>query len=114
VTGCEFTLALAYKAYLLVRRSGSQRYLIMAIAHGTALHNGPGKWKLRLLPASHSEALTIVGNNKAGEKAQPGVTASVSREVSIETKKFPKCCVHRLPAREFQVDYFHASAVLET
>ena len=129
MTRREFTLALAHKACLLVRHSGSQRHLIMAIAHGTALHNGPGKWKLRLLPASHSEALTIVGNNKAGEKAQPGVTASVSREVSIETsreteavsrevsietKKFPKCCVHRLPAREFQVDYFHASAVLET
>jgi hypothetical protein len=38
VTGCEFTLALAHKACLLVRCSGSQRHLIMAIAHGTALH----------------------------------------------------------------------------
>jgi adenosine/AMP kinase len=47
VTRCEFTLALAaHKAYLLVRHSGSQHHLIMAIAHstheiarGTALHN---------------------------------------------------------------------------
>jgi hypothetical protein len=46
VTRCEFTLALAHKAYLLIRRSGSQRHLRMAIAHGThaiargtALHN---------------------------------------------------------------------------
>jgi hypothetical protein len=38
VTRCEFTLALAHKAYSLVRRSGSQRHLIMAIARGTALH----------------------------------------------------------------------------
>jgi hypothetical protein len=38
VTGHEFTLALAHKACLLVRRSGSQHHLIMAIAHGTALH----------------------------------------------------------------------------
>jgi hypothetical protein len=35
VTGHEFTLALAHKACLLVRGSGSQRHLIMAIAHGT-------------------------------------------------------------------------------
>ena len=47
MTRGEFTLALAHKAYLLVRRSGSQRHLIMAIAHGThviagctALHRG--------------------------------------------------------------------------
>ena len=39
MTGHEFTLALAHKACLLVRRSGSQRHLIMVIAHGTALHN---------------------------------------------------------------------------
>jgi hypothetical protein len=46
VTRHEFTLTLAHKAYLLVRRSGSQRHLIKAIAHGThaiargtALHN---------------------------------------------------------------------------
>ena len=38
VTGHEFTLALAHKSCLLVRHSGSQRHLIMAIAHGTALH----------------------------------------------------------------------------
>jgi hypothetical protein len=38
VTRREFTLALAHKACLLVRHSGSQRHLIMAIAHGTALH----------------------------------------------------------------------------
>jgi hypothetical protein len=38
VTRREFTLALAHKACFLVRRSGSQRHLIMAIAHGTALH----------------------------------------------------------------------------
>jgi hypothetical protein len=38
VTGREFTLALAHKACLLVRRSGSQHHLIMVIAHGTALH----------------------------------------------------------------------------
>jgi hypothetical protein len=38
VTRHEFTLALAHKACLLVRHSGSQRHLIMAIAHGTALH----------------------------------------------------------------------------
>ena len=48
MTRREFTLALAHKAYLLVRRSGSQRHLIMAIAHGThaiarstALHKYP-------------------------------------------------------------------------
>jgi hypothetical protein len=35
VTRREFTLALAHKAYLLVRPSGSQCHLIMAIAHGT-------------------------------------------------------------------------------
>ena len=47
VTRREFTLALAHKACLLVRRSGSQRHLIMAIAHdthaiahSTALHIG--------------------------------------------------------------------------
>jgi hypothetical protein len=47
VNSREFTLALAHKACLLVRRSGSQRHLIMAIAHGmhaiargTALHKG--------------------------------------------------------------------------
>jgi hypothetical protein len=46
VTRREFTLALAHKACLLVRQSGSQRHLIMAIAHSmhaiahsTALHN---------------------------------------------------------------------------
>jgi hypothetical protein len=38
VTVHEFTLALAHKACLLVGRSGSQRHLIMAIAHSTALH----------------------------------------------------------------------------
>ena len=38
MTGREFTLALAHKACLLVRHSGSQRHLIMAIAHSTALH----------------------------------------------------------------------------
>jgi hypothetical protein len=49
VTRREFTLALAHKACLLVRCSGSQCHLIMVIAHGThaiargtALHNGPG------------------------------------------------------------------------
>ena len=48
MTRCEFTLALAHKACLLVRRSGSQRHLIMAIAHcthaiahGMALHSLP-------------------------------------------------------------------------
>jgi hypothetical protein len=34
VTRREFTLALAHKACLLVRRRGSQRHLIMVIAHG--------------------------------------------------------------------------------
>jgi hypothetical protein len=38
MTGCEFTLALVHKSCLLVRHSGSQHHLIMAIAHGTALH----------------------------------------------------------------------------
>jgi hypothetical protein len=38
VTRREFTLALAHKACLLVRRSGSQHHLIMAIAHGPTLH----------------------------------------------------------------------------
>jgi hypothetical protein len=45
MTRREFTFALVHKACLLVRRSGSQRHLIMAIAHsthaiarGTALH----------------------------------------------------------------------------
>jgi hypothetical protein len=48
VTRHEFTLALAHKAYLLVRRSGSQCHLIIVIAHGThtiargtALHISP-------------------------------------------------------------------------
>jgi hypothetical protein len=35
ITPREFTLALAHKACLLVRRSGSQCHLIMLIAHGT-------------------------------------------------------------------------------
>ena len=39
MTGREFTFALAHKACLLVRHSGSQRHLLMAIAHGTALHS---------------------------------------------------------------------------
>jgi hypothetical protein len=54
VTRREFTLALAHKACLLVRRSGSQPHLIMAIAHGThaiargtALHTTPQKRILR-------------------------------------------------------------------
>jgi hypothetical protein len=38
VTGREFTLALVHKACLLVRRSGSQHHLILAIAQGTPLH----------------------------------------------------------------------------
>jgi hypothetical protein len=38
VTRSEFTLAPAYKACLLVRHSGGQRHLIMAIARGMALH----------------------------------------------------------------------------
>jgi hypothetical protein len=38
MTRREFTLAPAYKACLLVRHSGGQRHLIMAIARGTALH----------------------------------------------------------------------------
>jgi hypothetical protein len=49
VTRREFTLALVHKAYLLVRHSGSQHHLIMAIAHGThaiahsmALHRRAG------------------------------------------------------------------------
>jgi hypothetical protein len=48
VTRREFTLALVHKACLLVRHSGSQRHLIMSIAHGTPLHSqlsrswGPG------------------------------------------------------------------------
>ena len=46
MTRREFTLALVHKACLLVRRSGSQRHLIMAIARGTALHRGE---KVRLL-----------------------------------------------------------------
>jgi hypothetical protein len=39
VTRREFTLTLAHKACLLVRHSGSQHHLIMAIARGTAFHN---------------------------------------------------------------------------
>jgi hypothetical protein len=39
VTRSEFTLAPAYKACLLVRHSGGQRHLIMAIARCTALHS---------------------------------------------------------------------------
>ena len=35
MTRREFSLALAHKACLLVRRSGSQLHLIMAIAHST-------------------------------------------------------------------------------
>jgi hypothetical protein len=38
VTRSEFTLAPVYKACLLVRHSGGQHHLIMAIAHSTALH----------------------------------------------------------------------------
>jgi hypothetical protein len=38
VTRREFTLAPAYKACLLVRHSGGQCHLIMAIARGMALH----------------------------------------------------------------------------
>jgi hypothetical protein len=39
VTRSEFTLAPVYKACLLVRHSGGQRHLIMAIACGSALHS---------------------------------------------------------------------------
>jgi hypothetical protein len=48
VTRHEFTLTPAYKACLLVRHSGGQRHLIMAIAHSTALHSGVlrPKWDL--------------------------------------------------------------------
>jgi hypothetical protein len=45
VTGREFTLALAHKVCLLVRHSGSQRHLIMVIAHGMALHKPKKKRK---------------------------------------------------------------------
>ena len=38
MSGREFTLALAHKACLLVRCSGSQRHLIMEIADSRALH----------------------------------------------------------------------------
>jgi hypothetical protein len=57
VTRREFTLALAHKVSLLVRRSGSQRHLIMAIAHGTALHipetGQPLGW-----PLGHTKTVT--------------------------------------------------------
>jgi hypothetical protein len=51
VTRREFTLALAHKACLLVRCSGSQRHLIMAIAHGMALHTLLAVWLTHITPA---------------------------------------------------------------
>jgi hypothetical protein len=50
VTRSEFTLAPAYKACLLVRHSGGQRHLIMAIARGT--HGSPQR-----LLAAHTRLL---------------------------------------------------------
>jgi hypothetical protein len=55
VTKSEFTLAPAYKACLLVRHSGGQRHLIMAIARGT--HGSPQ----RLLTAQLSTQPQEVG-----------------------------------------------------
>jgi hypothetical protein len=53
VTRREFTLALAHKACLLVRRSGSQRHLIMAIAHSThAIARGMALHKTAMLFSS--------------------------------------------------------------
>ena len=67
MTRREFTLALVHKACLLVRRSGSQRHLIMAIAHGTALHTlncgaiSPASFSPSLLKAgSHHGALDVL------------------------------------------------------
>jgi hypothetical protein len=48
LTRREFTLALAHKACLLVRHSGSQRHLIMVIAHGMALHNREGRREFQI------------------------------------------------------------------
>ena len=60
VTRSEFTLAPAYKACLLVRHSGGQRHLIMAIARGM---HGSSQWLLaactRLLRAWHYTAVYI-------------------------------------------------------
>ena len=53
VTRREFTLALAHKASLLVRRSGSQHHLIMVIAHGThAIARGMALHKTAMLFSS--------------------------------------------------------------
>jgi hypothetical protein len=61
VTRSEFTLVPAYKACLLVRHSGGQRHLIMAIAHGT--HGSPQ----RLLSAQLSTAAYhLVGGSVSG------------------------------------------------
>ena len=55
MTGHEFTLALAHKACLLVRRSGSQRHLIMAIAHG--MHGSPQRLLAARLSTHNSTIL---------------------------------------------------------
>ena len=67
MTRHEFTLALVHKACLLVRRSGSQRHLIMAIAHGmhaiargTALHKGHPWLFSKLRPAYGSIQVVLL------------------------------------------------------
>ena len=62
VTRHEFTLTLVHKACLLVRHSGSQHHLIMAIACGTALHNN-GLKSFTAIPYRHS-----TGSFGAGEQ----------------------------------------------
>ena len=81
MTGREFTLALGHKACLLVRHSGSQCHLIMAIAHGMhAIARGM---------ALHRAALNIVEpvsllpvGTSSGYMARRGITGSSGSTMS--------------------------------
>jgi hypothetical protein len=63
VTRSEFTLAPAYKACLLVRHSGGQRHLIMAIARGMALHRD--YWRHALDCSLHGSSHRRISEFKA-------------------------------------------------
>jgi hypothetical protein len=57
MTKSEFTLAPVYKACLLVRHSGGQRHLIMAIARGT--HSSPQEGVTETKFGAESKGWTI-------------------------------------------------------
>ena len=93
VTRREFTLTPAYKACLLVRHSGGQRHLIMAIARG--MHGSPQ----RLLAARLS---TLWQTSKAGkayaEKRHKGLPRApkLNKVVQLRALHWDYRCVHLL------------------